>query len=437
MRSLKSSGFTALWAALAVAAASVPFSGLTSGVGAVAPQAATMATVTTAASAPVSAGTLTLSTTKKAGVVAWDDLRQEFKSGGLGQCQLTPVAGSPALLDLVGYIGSLSSSAGFKNGEIGVYEFKKQNAPPWNASKCSEVDDGSFTSSETLGVHLGSDAADAFGALVATSATVQLVSHSKKGSLVATLVDAEGNAVGTRSISWSKKGAINTGGAFTGEFSGILLKVTKGSFSLTGAAFEVASAADAFFCTGEGEDSFTNDEGVTVTYIGNADGSPCEGFGIRLGRDGEAQVWFIKPLDVNPEAQFIFTVPWDTIALSSPSDPLPLGSTLPPAYIDFEVPEPNGPTEHEMPYCPDYLFDDTGALVGMPDALSSGYPAARADLQSRDMEPDISGVLQTVGTQFACIGDRSAEIAKASGSGYDATITDLIYLVGDARMLMR
>lgn len=434
MRSLKSSGFTALWAALAVAAASLPFSGLASSVGALAPQSATMpAVASVASSAPLSAGTLTLSTTKTKAVVEWGGLRQQFTGVGIGKCQLAAGADDPALLDLVGHIGSLSSSAGFKHGNIGVYAFKKQNGPPWNAAQCGEVDDGWFGKSETLGVHLGSDATDAFGPLVATSATLQLVAHSKKGSLVATLVDAEGNAIetgATRSISWSKKGAINTGGAFTGEFSGILLSVQKGSFSLSGASFEVASQADDFFCTEGSDDTFANDEGVTVTFIGNADGTSCDGFGIKLGRDGEAQVHFVKPLDVNPEAQFIFTVPWDTIALVAPS-------MLPPVFIDFEVPPPNVPTEHEMSYCPDYLFDATGALVGMPDASSSEYAPARLDLDGRDVEDDISGVLQTAGTQFACIGDRDADITKSSGPGFEATITDKIYLVGDARMLMR
>lgn len=434
MRSLKSSGFMALWAAIAVAGASLPFSTLTSGVGTLASAPATIpAAVSVANSAPPSAGTLTLSTTKKAGVVEWEDLRQEFTSNPLGQCQMMPVPGSPELLNFVGYVGNLSSSAGFKKGQIGVYEIKKQNGPPWNAKQCDEVDDGSFGKSETLGVHLGSDAADTFGALVATSATLQLVAHSDKGSLVATLVDAEGSSLGTRSIDWKKNGAISTKGAFTGEFSGILLKVTKGSFSLTGAAFEVASQADDFFCTEGSDDTFTNDEGVTVTFIGNADESPCEGFGIKLGRDGDAQVHFIKPLDVNPEAQFIFTVPWDTITFAALSAP----SALPPVLIDFEVPASNGPTEHEMPYCPDYLFDGTGALVGMPDTSSPGYPAARDDLDSRDMEPDIDGVLQTTGTQLACIGDRDANVAKAAGPGFDVTVTDQIYLIGDARMLMR
>lgn len=429
MRSLKSTGFTALWAALAVAGASLPFSGsVVSGL----PPGPALTTV--ASTAPVSAGTLTLSTDKWTGVVTWGELRQEFSSGGKGNCEMKPEAGSDDLLDFVGHIGKLSSSAGFKHGQIGVYEFKKQGGAPWNAAQCSEVDAVSFTKSETLGVHLGSDAQDTFGPLVATSATLDLVANeakgSWKGSAVATLVDAEGDVVGTRTLTWKEKGSISTGGAFTGEFSGILIKVTQGSLSLKGAVLEVASQADDFFCTEGSDDTFTNDEGVTVEFIGNADGSACEGFGIKLGRDGDAQVHFIKPLDVNPEAQFIFTVPWDTASLTTPS-------ALPAVFIDFEVPYPHGPTEHEMPYCPDYLFDENGELVGMPDAGSAGYDDARDDLDGRDMEPDQAGVLQTLGTQFACVGARDPDISKSSGPGFEAAITDTIYLIGDARMLMR
>lgn len=425
MRKLSSSGLTALFAALAVIAASFPLGGLSAGLLGLAPSVAPAASVTTvASSAPISAGTITLSTSHHKGVVTWGDVKQEFGNSPLGNCVLTPKPGTKSLLDFVGYNGKISSSAGFKKGFVGVYTFSTQGGPPSNAAHCEQVDDGGpKPSNEMLGVHLGADAKDTFGALVATKATLQLVANSNKGSAVATLVDAESNALSTKTVSWTKKGTLTL--TVNGELSGILLKVTKGSFSLKGATFDVASQADDFFCTPGSDDTFTNDDGVTVEFIGNADGSACEGFGIKLGRDGDAQVHFIKPLDVNPEAQFIFAVPWDTIALISPS-------MMPPVLIDFEVPEPYGPNEHEMPFCPDYLFNGP-TLVGMP----SPYPGARADLDSRDMETDVEGVIQTIGTQFACIGDRDTDISKSSGPGFEATITDLIYLIGDARMLMR
>ncbi len=429
MRSLKSSGLTALFASLAVVAASFPLGGLSSGLLGLAPSVAP-AGVTTVASGPVSAGKITLSTSKDKGVVTWGDVKQEFGNSPLGNCVLTPKAGTKSLLDLMGYNGKISSSAGFKKGFIGVYNFSTQGGPPSNAAHCEQVDDGGKPkpSNEMLGVHLGPDAKDTFGPLVATEATLQLVANSKPGSAQAILLDAEGDHLSTQTFSWSKSGDFTL--TVNGQFSGVLLKVTKGSFSLKGATFDVASQADDFFCDGS-DDTYTNENGVTVTFLGNADGSDCEGFGIKLGRDGDAQVHFIKPLDVNPMAQFVFEVPWGTVPLTSEDALLP-GSSLPPAYIDFELPPPNEPTEHEMPYCPDYLFDETGDLVGMAGASEADW----SDLQGRDMEEDEAGVPQTTGIQFACIGDRSAEV-NHSGSGLEATITDLIYLIGDARMLMR
>lgn len=427
MRSLKSSGLTALFASLAVVAASFPLGGLSSGLLGLAPSVAP-AGVTTVASGPVSAGKITLSTSKDKGVVTWGDVKQEFGNSPLGNCVLTPKAGTKSLLDLMGYNGKISSSAGFKKGFIGVYNFSTQGGPPSNAAHCEQVDDGGKPkpSNEMLGVHLGPDAKDTFGPLVATEATLQLVANSKPGSAQAILLDAEGDHLSTQTFSWSKSGDFTL--TVNGQFSGVLLKVTKGSFSLKGATFDVASQADDFFCTPGFDNTFTNDDGVTVKFIGNADGSTCTGFGIKLGRDGDAQVHFIKPLDVDPEAQFIFEVPWDTVPLSEPS-------MLPEVFIDFEVPEPYGPNEWPMPFCPDYLYEE-GVLVGMPHPDSEGYDDARADLDSRDMEEVHEGIQETVGTQFACVGGRDVDITK-SETGFEATITDLIYLIGDARMLMR
>jgi hypothetical protein len=85
-----------------------------------------------------------------------------------------------------------------------------------------------------------------------------------------------------------------------------------------------------------------------------------------------------------------------------------------------------------MPYCPDSLFNDEGQLVG----LDGSNPADLAALP--DMVDDISGDLRTEGTQFACIGDRDATVEKSTdGPGYDVDITDLIYLIGDARMSLK
>jgi hypothetical protein len=422
MRTFKSSALLVVAAVAALVGSSLPVLGLPSAV------------VQAASPVPLSAGTMTLTVAEKKGTVEWDGLQQEFSSGGLGQCQMKDTAGTADLIDFRGYIGTMSSSAGFKNGKIGVYEFSKPDGPPVNASHCDLVDTKKDNGKkklpprESLGLQLGTDAADTFGPVYMTKASLSLFTHTKTGEIRVSLLDAEGNVIETSTVTWNAP----SGGSnplpqeFTGEFSGIMLTALKGDFSLRGGSFDLATLADDVFCVDGSDNTFTNDAGVTVTFIGNADGSPCEGFGIRLTGDEISQVHFIKPLDVDPEAQFIFEIPWNTVGWPASK----LGSELPQAFIDFEDTVP--PTEYEMPYCPDSLFNDEGQLVG----LDGSNPADLAALP--DMVDDISGDLRTEGTQFACIGDRDATVEKSTdGPGYDVDITDLIYLIGDARMSLK
>jgi hypothetical protein len=448
MRSIRVSGLTALASAVAVALTAIPFSGFASGPVVEAPQTTSIVQASTATT--TSAGTLVLSTTSAKGTVTYDGMTQEFSEAN--QCQIVQAPGAPELLLLEGIVGGAAGTAGFRNGDIGVYERDTEGDGSSNAAQCFRVDAGSFEGSETLGLTVGADAEDQFGRLLATSATVQVVAQSRSGKLSATLVDADGNAVEpAQTIMWRGRqsgSAITTptferpDSATSPFFSGIRLTAVDGAFSVRGATFELASQSDATFCAdGTAGGTFTNAEGVKVIHLGNADGTACTAFGIRLGRAEDAQVWFTKPLDVDNEAQFIFEIPWDTVPLPDPIEPatLTLGSALPPAFIDFEVPGVT-PILHEMPYCPDYLFNAAGELVGMPAVTSAEYEAAREDLDGRDMEPlqkdaDNNEVLQTVGTQFACIGDRDAQVVKADGDGYDVLTTDLVYLIGDAKMV--
>ena len=444
MRSIRISGLTALASAVAVALTAIPFSGFASGPVVEAPQSAALVQASTTTA--TSAGTLNLTTTSTKGTVTYGGMTQEFSEAN--QCRIVQAPGAPELLLLEGIVGTTAGTAGFRNGDIGVYERDIEGDGSSNAAQCFRVDAGSFEGSETLGLTVGADAKDEFGRLVATSATVQVIAQSRNGRLSASIVDAAGKAIGDpKTVDWRGRqsgSSINVNSVFpwTGKFSGIRLTAVDGAFSVRGATFELASQSDATFCAdGTAGGTYTNDEGVKVTHLCNADGTACTGFGIRLCRADDAQVWFTKPLDVDPDAQFIFEIPWDTVPLPDPISPatLTLGSAFPPAFINFEVPDSS--TEHEMPYCPDYLFNASGQLVGMPATNSPGYAAARTDLDGRDMEPDRpenDPILQTVGTQFACIGDRDAEVTKkADGPGYDVVVTDLVYLIGDARMSLK
>ena len=424
MRTLKSSGLLVLAAVTALIGTSLPAIGAMPGQASLSP--ATLGTT-------ASAGTLNLSTTSSAGTVSWNGQTQQFREAS--QCRIVQDAGAPELLTLRGFVGDAAGTAGFRNGDIGVYEFDAEGDGAANAAQCFRVDAGSFTGTETLGLKLGAAAADVAGPLVATQATVNIFRSSQSGSISVQLLDAAENVVGTFPVSWqggrpSSQIPTSAFGVPGRTFSEIRLTAQSGSFSLRAAQFTLASSADAVFCPdGEAGDTFTNDAGVKVTYLGDVGSAECDPFSIRLTGDDDAKVWFIKPLDVNPNAQFIFEVPWDTVGWPA----LTPGSELPQAFIDFEESVP--PNEIEMPYCPDFLFDGTGALVGLG---ATPNPADVAALEALDMIPDVEGDLRTDGTQFACIGDRTGSVEKSVGAdGYDVGLTDLIYLIGDARMSLK
>ncbi|KAB7741853.1 hypothetical protein GA707_16695 [Nostocoides sp. F2B08] len=424
MRTLKSSGLLVLAAVTALVGSSLPM------IGAMPGQASLSSTVSAAPAATASAGTLTLRTTSSAGIVEWAGQTQTFREKT--QCQIIQDPGQPDLLTLEGRVGGAAGTAGFRNGDIGVYEFDAEGNGADNAAQCFRVDADSFIGDETLVLRLGQDAVDEFGDLVATTVTIAAFRNSKSGAVSVDLVRSDGTVVDGSPVSWNggKPGSQIPTPTYTGAFTEIRLTADSGSFSLRGAQFALASEADAVFCAdGQAGDTFTNDAGVKVTYLGDVSSAGCDPFGIRLTGDEDAKVWFIKPLDVNPNAQFIFEVPWDTVGWPA----LTPGSELPQALIDFEESVP--PNEIEMPYCPDFLFDGTGALVGLG---ANPNPADVAALEALDMIPDVTGDLRTDGTQFACIGDRSGSVEKSVGAdGYDVGLTDLIYLIGDARMSLK
>lgn len=396
--------------------------------------------------AAVAAGQVVLTTTSTQGQVAGLGKSQVFTGGQ--QCLITPLD-SVHLLEISGSIGGTQSgSAGFRDGDIGVFEPGAASTDPNNASQCFRVDFGSFTDEESLTLELGDDPGltDSFGPLLAASATADIYAKTQTGTVEVSTLDSQGNVITTSSYTWPKTTKVGnkisipviTAGTAAPAFDGIrLTAAAAGSFSLRGATFNLVSQADAVInCTDK--NTYTDQSsGVSVTYSGNADGSPCQGFGITLDTDASDVTTFHKPLAVDPDAQFVFVMPWD-------EKPAISANELPTAQIDFEIPGREQPVWHDVDFCPDYLY--VGGTIkglvppknadGTPNTSDPTYQAHYLDLKGRDMEepaPGAAEIPENAGIQFGCIGARTPTFTKAT-SGFNVQVTDTLYVIGDVRM---
>jgi hypothetical protein len=193
--------------------------------------------------------------------------------------------------------------------------------------------------------------------------------------------------------------------ATSARFDSLDLKAVKGAFSVVGATSSLVSEVDkALAC----DDPTLTQGNATVTYLGNSDGE-CGQFGVTLTA-GDEEIRFLKPLDVDPEAQFIFDVTWRQDAEG------PAGA-VPTVTIDFENYAPGAATIiSDLAFCPAALYDAEGDLEGVTEVT---------DLDSlADWRTDLHG------TQFACLDQpRAVEI-----SGDALTVTDKVFLIGDAKM---
>ncbi len=381
----------------------------------------------------VSAGTLELSTAEDAVTFG-----EETQTLGAQGCDLTPAMGG--LLEFTGYLGDPGPDSelpvGYNRRAIGVNEKI--------ASLCYRVDTISETSAktETLQLKLGADLVNfADRPLLAERASLDIEVkqtgwfNRNKARVEAeayrttaeggveqvggtfTLIQGSGeNSGGTTYCSVGNGGNCDWGIDPGGYFDTLRLTATKAAFSLEGGSDSGASPST-FDLVSEVDSSFECEPGqqytegtTTVTYIGNAGTSECTGFGFVLASEDQ-EVSYLKPLDVDPDAQFIFDVTW-----TKPNDGADPEVGLPTAEIDFEVAGGVGFTE--MPFCPTVLYNEAGELTGLP----AGTDPAVLDA---DFEPDA-----LPGVQFACIASpRSAVITEEA-----ITVTDEIYLIGDARM---
>lgn len=393
---------------------------------------------TTLSPASVPVGQVVLSTTSGMGTVTWRDDVQQFTGGQ--QCEITPEAQTDPILQITGSIsGSAteirSAAAGFRDGDLGVFEISDTGSSPNNAAQCFRVDAGSFTEFESLTLALDpagdfTDEPFSDGNLAAALATVDARAQSQSGSISVTYLSGGvpvqvNGSVYQETYTWGPKTKSGTVIQVSpldlpenALFSGIRLTATSGSFSLRGATFDLVSQADETFCNPGNPAGLTStytDGTTTVSYLGNADESnSC--FAVSL-TSGEQEFQFLKPLDISTDAQFVFDQLW---TLDTPATP---DFTLPKAYVNFEL--PGGSADHEMLFCPSWLYTDGElALITDDDILDQ--------LAALDMEPVQEGVPGSVGTQFACI-----DVSRSTWIAPDGLkVQDKVFLIGDAKMSM-
>ncbi len=206
-------------------------------------------------------------------------------------------------------------------------------------------------------------------------------------------------------------------------FDTLSLTVLKGAFALEGGSDPGAPkvtlpaplpAKASFFelsgeliACGETSDSVggTNGDALAVfTRLDtNADGSPCKPVAFSLTSEGN-NLHFVKPLNIQIAAQYIFTVTWTKTG--------GLVQQTTPTTIDWE----SGGGDLEIPPCVDPVVTG-GVLTGI------ATPPVAAD----DQDP---APLGAAGIQYACIG--YSTYTKSGPNTF--TGVEQVYLTGDAYM---
>jgi len=363
---------------------------------------------------------------------------------------LGPAAGQ--LLTLRGSTGGAFSEslASYASGSIGVKEKK-------TGTSCFQV--GAPSESLELGLGQGLHTALGPGA-VATSAyldvevkgSARILATARLGSaVVGTFELQSGYSVGLPPLT-STAPFVCTKGADSGPddherdncrwpisapswlgpddgiyFDTLTLAALKGSFSVEGGADgSVLPAAplstpnasilqiapDTVGCGGSTETALAvgAQPEVTVHRLDNVGTTPCSALPYSLSTTANS-ARFLKPLNVQPTAQFV----WDVTSLF----PSTASSTvLPDVKIDYETPDAAGASPLvPLGWCP-------GKTAVDDPALFPGYTAAEvATLPDQD---------DFTGTQFACVISRTAK--AVAGSPDQVSVRDLVYVYGDAKM---
>ena len=367
-------------------------------------------------------------------------------------CGVNLGATTAQLLTLRGSLGGTPSEtlASYASGSLGVKEKK-------SGTSCYQV--GAPAESLELGLGPAARAAVGADALMASAyldlelkGSARILATAKQGDLeVATFELQSGTSVGLPAQATTTP-FVCTGRADSGPDSGasdncrwpisvpswlgaddgvyfdtLTLKALVGSFSVEGGAdgsiqpaaplstpsasiLEVAP--DTVACGGSTGTTVAvgAKPEVTIFRLDNVGPTPCSAVPYELST-GDGSARFLKPLDVQPTAQFV----WDVTSLF-PSTATT--TVLPDIKIDYETPDAAGASPLvQLGWCPDANAVDDPALF-------AGYTAAQvATLPDQD---------DFIGTQFACVISRTAK--AVAGDPDKVSVRDLVYVYGDAKM---
>jgi hypothetical protein len=152
---------------------------------------------------------------------------------------------------------------------------------------------------------------------------------------------------------------------------------------------------------------------VFVSRLDNADGSDCAVVPYSLSSEpGLAR--FLKPLDTQTTAQFIWDITW---ALPERDASLQPTTALQDLRIDYETGEP----DVTLSWCPVSGYAEDGTFVGYTQAPDGSWPAGITDQSALD------------NMQFACIISRDAQ-PLAGSDPMKIRSNDRAYVLGDAGM---
>lgn len=156
---------------------------------------------------------------------------------------------------------------------------------------------------------------------------------------------------------------------------------------------------------------------VTVYRLNNVDPTGCSPTSYTLN-NGPLFAQFLKPLDTQTDAQFVWDVTWRL------ARPVGDSTALPELKIDYENPAANPAVTTTLGWCPDSSYKTTAPFY-------SGYSAAQvAGLPDQDL-------FSPSAKQYACVISRTATATDGGSPGtaddYIA-VRDLVYVLGDAKM---